>query len=220
MKKIMLGIALLGVLLFPFQVLASDEVVSQNLEEVLKAEEIDYDFSNYKETDKQIPIYLFRGSGCSFCNRFLTYISSIVDEYGKYFKVVSYEVWGNKANNNLMKKVADFLDETANGVPFIVIGDKVFAGYTSAYDEEIKTAITDLYNSKDKYDVFKKMEEAEKEKNKSTSNTSSTTVIVWNIVITGLAVAGILFYDHSQYQKLNDRLDKMEKVIEKSKSKK
>lgn len=132
-----------------------------NLEGALTEENIDHDLSSYKEDDKQATIYLFRGNGCSHCRAFLTFLNSIVPEYGKYFKVVSYEVWYDQNNGELMDKVSTFLDQKATGVPFIVIGDQVFGGYGERYNDSIKKAITDLYNSNNKYDVFEEMEKSE-----------------------------------------------------------
>lgn len=173
-----------------------------NLEEALKEEEIEHDLSSYKESDDQAIIYLFRGNGCGYCRRFLTFLNSIVPEYGKYFKVVSYEVWGDSENKKLMNKVAEFLEKDAGGVPFIVIGDQAFEGYASDYDEDIKKAIKDLYNSKDKYDVLKEMEKAQNQTNQESNGTSSTSVIIWNIVFTCLATAAVIGYNTIRFNKI------------------
>ena len=177
-----------------------------NLEEALKEEEIEHDLSSYKESDDQAIIYLFRGNGCGYCRRFLTFLNSIVPEYGKYFKVVSYEVWGDSENKKLMNKVAEFLEKDAGGVPFIVIGDQAFEGYASDYDEDIKKAIKDLYNSKDKYDVLKEMEKAKNQTNQESNGTSSTSVIIWNIVFTCLATAAVIGYNTIRFNKIEKML--------------
>lgn len=133
------------------------DAVSMNLDSTLNDESIEKKYSNYNETDDQITIYLFRGKGCGYCKAFLTFLSSITQEYGKYFKLKSFEVWYNENNSALMNEVAKYLNEPAEGVPYIVIGDKVFAGYTTAYDEDIKTAITNLYNipKENRIDILK-----------------------------------------------------------------
>lgn len=157
-KHIIIGLLLI-LLIIPLDVKAEEkEYKTMNLDEALTQEEIKHDFSNYKETDDQITIYLFRGNGCHFCQDFLNFLNSIIDEYGKYFKVVSYETWYNKDNSDLLNEVSTFMGKSAKGaVPYIIIGDKVFSGYNSKYDEEIKTAVKDLYNNKDRYDVFEDM---------------------------------------------------------------
>ena len=159
-KKLLLFVAMcLLVLPITTKAISIDKYNTLNLKEALKDEEIDEAFKNYKENDKQVTIYLFRGKGCAFCRAFLTFLNSITDEYGKYFKVVSFEVWNDAENSALLSSVAAFMNKELEGVPFIVIGDKVFDGYTEAYDEDIKSTIKELYDSKDRYDVFAEMTE-------------------------------------------------------------
>ncbi len=181
-----------------------------NLDEALTEEEIEHDFSEYKETDEQITIYLFRGKGCAYCRAFLTFLNSIVDDYGKYFKVVSYEVWNDTTNNNLLSEVSTFLNEPADGVPYIIIGDKVFGGYSEAYDEDIKKAIVDLYNSSDRYDVF-----AEMEKTTSSNPVSTTAVVVWNLLFVITSTTIIIITNHYNNKKIMLRLDALENNLKK-----
>lgn len=196
MKKKILGILCIGLLLIPGQTLANTKIyTTMNLEEALTEEQIEHDLSNYKETDDQAIIYLFRGNGCSVCRNFLTFLNSIVDEYGQYFKVVSYEVWYDQNNNALLEEVADFLDTNVQGVPFIVIGDQVFPGYMSSYDEQIKAAIMNQYESKNSYDVMK---ELEKSKNKMDP---TVVIILWNLVfIAGATVIIVLYFNNKNKQ--------------------
>lgn len=77
---------------------SSNSYNTLNLEEALKQEGIESKLENYKETDKQITIYLFRGNGCTYCRNFLSFLNDIAEEYGSYFKVVSYETWYDQAN--------------------------------------------------------------------------------------------------------------------------
>ena len=212
MKK--MGIILVGILMVfacAYNKVSAATYNTLNLEGALKAESLDYDLSSYKESDNQAIVYLFRGDGCGYCRRFLTFLNSIVPEYGKYFKVVSYEVWKDSANKKLMGQVADFLEKDASGVPFIVIGDKVFEGYASDYDDDIKNAIKDLYNSKNKYDVFKEMENAKNNTTSENNNTSSTSVIIWNLVFVVLAGAAVIYYNARRFNKLEEQIVKISK---------
>jgi hypothetical protein len=56
-----------------------------------------------------------------------------------------------------MKKVANFTGEEAGGVPFIVIGEKVFGGYIDSWNDQIKEAIDTAYKNGNDYDVFEEM---------------------------------------------------------------
>ena len=103
MKKKILLIAMLTLLLMPLTTFAEEkkEYPSMNFEETLKAEDIELKNKDYKEKDDQITIYMFRGSGCSYCKAFLEYLNEISKEYGKYFQLKSYDVWTDKNNAEL-----------------------------------------------------------------------------------------------------------------------
>ena len=177
MKKIMA--ILLVLLLMPTIVFAKDPE-SMSLEDALKEEEIEYDLGDYQESDQKVNVYLFRGKGCSHCYEFLEYVSKdLIKESGEYFNLVTYEVWNNEDNKEVMDKVAEYLGEEAGGVPFIVIGDKVFAGYAESMNDEMKEAIKKLYDSEDRYDVIKKLETDPSVKDKKKSKNDSTMTVVF-----------------------------------------
>ena len=112
---------------------------------------------NYEETEDQITIYLFRGAGCTYCKSFLNFLNSITDEYGKYFELVDYEVWYSEENSNLLSKVKNELNDISTGVPYILIGDKKFVGYSNSIDEQIKETIKSEYDNKNYNDIVEKV---------------------------------------------------------------
>lgn len=219
MKNKILCFLLLCLVLLPFEVSASEKTYkTMNFEEILTEEKIEHDLTNYKETDDQAIIYLFRGTNCGYCQRFLTFLNSIVDDYGKYFKVVSYEVWYDSNNAELMNEVAEFLGTKAEGVPFIVIGEQVFPGYTSSYDDAIKEAIMEQYESKNSYDVFNEM--SKKKTNKTEiRETSSTSIIIWNLVFISVATIIVLVYVNSKNKTIIDELKEIKMDINQKHSK-
>lgn len=152
--------------------------------ETLKSEEITEEFKNYSESDNQVPIYMFRGQGCGYCKAFLNFLNGIATEYGKYFKLVSFETWYNEENSALLKTISNFVENPAQGVPFIIIGEHVFPGYASDYDESIKTAIMEQYNASTKYDVFDAYNDSLNNKSSESGSTSSTAIIIWDLVFT------------------------------------
>ena len=204
MKKIYFTlITLMLLVMVPFNVKAKE--VSTGLLETLKAEGITPSFKNYKENDNQVIIYLFRGSGCPHCYDFLEFLDSIADEYGKKFKLVSYEVYYNQDNLDLKNKVGDFLEQPSSGVPYIVIGDKVFIGYGDSYADQVKSKIDEMYKLKksERYDVMKEMNKKEMD--------PSTKVIIANVIITALASLGIVCYTNQKYKQLSLELNKANK---------
>ena len=195
MKKIITFLLL--VLTFPSLVLAAPAYKSLSLEEALKDEKIEYDLGDYTETDDKVTIYLFRGKGCSHCYEFLEYVSSsLVKEYGQYFKIKTYEVWNNSDNAKLMQDVSNYLKDDASGVPYIIIGDKTFNGYAESMNEDIKTAIKNLYDSEEKYDVLEQMEK-NPQKTKKTKQSSSTFTIIF-IIVAATVIALLLFNNKEQ----------------------
>lgn len=189
-----------------------------NLEKTLAEEEITPEFENYKENDKQITIYLFRGKGCGYCRSFLTFLNGITNEYGKYFKLVSFETWYDKDNNELLSEISNFVGQSAQGVPYIVIGDQIFPGYASSYDEGIKEAITTLYDSDDRYDIFeeynKKIDEEEK-----AANAGTTKTIVWNFVFVSVATIIMVIVVKSAENNILEELAMNGKTVSHAKTK-
>ena len=77
----------------------------------------------------KVNVYLFRGEGCGFCASALSFFDSIEEEYGKYYNLITYEVFKDVENAEFLNQVAEYLDTTISGVPFIIIGDKTYPGF-------------------------------------------------------------------------------------------
>ena len=101
------------------------------------------------EEDK-INIYFFWGDGCPHCEELFTFLESIKSEYNEYFNLYGFEVWYNEDNGQIMDYFQEELDETvgSRSVPYYIIGDKSFAGYTSSMNEEILDTIKEKYNNR------------------------------------------------------------------------
>ena len=204
-KKLLLLFLLFGLIILPTTIKAETKYNSLNFKEALADEQIEEKFKEYKETDDQVTIYLFRGKGCGFCRSFLEFMNSITDEYGKYFKIVSYEVWGDSANSQLLNEVSNFLGKSAGGVPYIIIGERVFTGYSSSSDEDIKATIKEMYDTKvkNRYDVLKEMKKNGKDSSDSSlSNSSVWIIIICNLVITVVASLFIMSHINNKYNDL------------------
>ena len=214
-KKIAIIALMLLSIIIPVKAFAKEQYKTLNLKETLAEEGIEEKFSNYKETDDQITIYMFRGKGCAYCRKFLEFLNGITDEYGKYFKLVSFESWYNEENSNLLGEISTFMGEQASGVPYIIIGDKVFGGYTESYDESIKNAIKTLYDSKDRYDVFEEYEYSKKWD--KILNPSNFTVIIWTICLVAVSTVVIVLTNRANTKKIvvaieNNKVSKTDEV--------
>lgn len=103
--------------------------------------------SDIKFNDKKINIYVFWGNGCPHCAALANYLlADIPPEYMNYYDVYSFEVWENKDNRTLMQEFADKLNYKASGVPFMIIGNKHLAGYSSGMNDQLLTIIKEQYD--------------------------------------------------------------------------
>ncbi|MBR3229495.1 MAG: hypothetical protein IKF91_01555 [Bacilli bacterium] len=188
---------LLLILLMPSLVLAAS-YESKTLSETLQDEEIESDLEGYDDNEEKPVIYLFRGKGCSHCYEFLEYVSSdLVKEKGDKFRLVTYEVWNNEANGELMQKVADYFKEDASGVPYIIIGDKTFNGYAKSMNKEIEEAIDKLNESEEKFDVLTKIDMKSSSKKEKKSKQDNTFTIVFML----FAVVALIVLVVTSYRK-------------------
>lgn len=207
-KKLLVILLISLVMLLPLKTFAKtyyDGYETKNLKETLEAEGITLENKEYSESKKQATIYLFRGDGCGYCKRFLEFLNSISKEEGKYFKVVSFEVWGNKKNAELLEKVAKVTGEQAGGVPYIVIGKKVFPGYIAEWNDDIKAAIKEQYKD-NSYDVFDDVAKADKAANGD--SISSTSVVIWNFVFILISTVVIVCFINFKSKKILEAASK------------
>lgn len=214
MKKLL--IVFLMVFMFMSSIYAETEYKVMNFDEVLTEEGIEHDFSNYTESDDKITIYFFRGKGCKFCRAFLSYLNDIVPEYGKYFNVVAYDVWNDRNSDKLLDEVSEFLNQPSEGIPYAIIGDTVFNGYSTDYDEAIKETIKKEYNKKKRYDVLFEMKESKENENK----VDFTPVYVTCGIISLVTISGFV-YSTIRINKLSNDIKELskKKKVKKGKSK-
>lgn len=104
----------------------------------------------------EVNLYFFHGNGCPHCEDAATWFEEIEEEYGQYFNLVSYEVWYDKENSNLMNAVAEVRKETADGVPYIIIGNQSWSGFADDYKEDMLAKIKSEYEQDvtERYDVM------------------------------------------------------------------
>ena len=144
----------------------------------------------------KINVYIFRGEGCPHCEEAIEWFDNTLskdEEYSKYYKLVKYEVWYDQTNSDLMQNVAKELGTEASGVPFIVIGEKYFSGFSATSSpEQIKKAIKDAYENENYQDVV----EAVKKGNSIKKNESKTPILPIIIVssIAIVVVLGLVFF--------------------------
>ena len=173
MKKFSyLVVLLIALFVFPFGVLA-EETTDTTTEEPVE------------EVSKEVPIYFFFGDGCSYCAAAKKWFKEIESEYGSKFEIKAFETWYSQENAELMQKVAGARKETADGVPYIIIGDKSWNGFDSSYEEDMINQIKSVYaqDVKDRYDIMTLLTDSKT--SKKDSNASDILVLLAIIVVAG-----------------------------------
>lgn len=171
--KLLFFIVLACVLVLPFGVFAEEETTTETV-------------------NREVTLYFFRGEGCSHCAEFESWLEEIEPDYGDLFKVVDYETWYNKDNQELMSKVAEARGETAEGVPYIIIGNKSWNGFAEDYKEEIISEIQSLYETDpdSRYDVMDYVKTGNKASEKLTSGDYIATIVI--ALVSLLVIFGII----------------------------
>ena len=165
---------------------------------------------------EKVVIYFFRGEGCSHCAEAEKFFDGLKndDEYKDLFEIKDYEVWYNKANDELKNKVADFLGDKVGGVPYIIIGGKSWNGYTSSYGEEMKTQIKATYENDSFVDEIKGVIEG-------TTTKKNDVVGIVIMVCSVILIGGAIYYARkSEYvtegeEKKDEKNMESEKIAEK-----
>ncbi len=144
----------------------------------------------------KVNVYLFRGEGCPHCEEAIEWFDDTLskdEEYSKYYDLVKYEVWYDQDNAELMDKVAKELGTEASGVPFIVIGDKYFSGFSATSSpEKIKEAIKEQYDNKDYQDVVEAVKKGSSIEKKN-DNSSILPIIIASVVAIVTVLALVFF---------------------------
>ena len=131
MKRVV-KILLLILLIVPFNVFA----YSSDYNDVVAP------ITGTKVDNKKINLYMFKGDGCPHCAQEEKWLKEITNEYGDYLNIYEFEVWYNEENSNYLNEVRNVLGDTkSNGVPYTVIGDSYFVGYSEAIGSRIESKI-------------------------------------------------------------------------------
>ena len=191
MKKLKLLVMLLAaVLVLPFAVMAEEGDEAVATEETSEAQTEATDQSN------EVKVYFFRGEGCPHCQEAEEWFKSIEGDYGSKFEIVDYETWYNEDNAKLMEKVAASRDETADGVPYIIIGDQSWSGFDTSYEDEILSKIDEVFAQpvSDRADALANVDNGKNAAGKKDSKDSGSDVLALVIVLLVIGLGGFGIY--------------------------
>ncbi|MDO9509984.1 MAG: hypothetical protein Q7J14_01700 [Candidatus Magasanikbacteria bacterium] len=86
-------------------------------------------FVSPASAQEEVNLYFFWGNGCPHCFKEEELLEQFKNKY-PYLRVYSYEVYGDFKNMILLQKIATKLDARVDGIPFTIIGDKYFSGFS------------------------------------------------------------------------------------------
>lgn len=101
----------------------------------------------------QVNLYLFEGRGCPHCKQEKEWLETIKKKYSN-LNVYEYEVWYSKDNAKLLQDIQNKLGTTATGVPYTVIANKVYIGFSDVIKDEMEDQLSSLIMA-DKNDNMK-----------------------------------------------------------------
>lgn len=143
MKKYirLLFIFIIGVIVFlPFNSYALSDDYKDILADIVDVE---------KEEDK-INIYLFYGDGCPHCEKEMKLLKQLKDKYDNAINLYFYESWHDDDNRELLFKAKKmFKLEENERVPFTVIGEKHYMGYSEFVGTDIEKRIRNYLEFED-----------------------------------------------------------------------
>ena len=189
---------------------------------------------NAKTTKKAekgpINFYIFYGSTCGYCQKLHNYTATLEKDktINSKFRIVDYEVWGDKNNSDLMTKVGSYFNFNVDGVPFYVIGDQYFTGFSEeSSPEKIVKAINEEYSDSNYVDVVAGIQDGSIKVDSTGSNTKTeekkkNDVVGYVILgITAAVVVAILFgrSNASEYVEPDSETDMEVEKTEKQESK-
>ena len=95
--------------------------------------------------DNLVNIYLFHSKSCKHCNEEIKLLKELENKYDN-IKIYKFEISeGN--NSKLFNEVTNLFNTSTLGVPFTIIGDKYFYGYSTEYSKRSFIASIEYYSN-------------------------------------------------------------------------
>ena len=131
------------ILLIPFSVLGLSSDYEDNVASIVNKE---------TEEDK-INMYLFEGQECPHCKQEKEWLNIIKSHYSDKINVYEFEVWHNADNAVLMQKVQDTLETDVKSVPYMIIGDKTYVGFSDTIKSDMEQQLSSLLGEEVNYNI-------------------------------------------------------------------
>ena len=87
----------------------------------------------------EVNIYFFYSDGCNYCSQEKAYLEALKERYFN-IRIYSYDI-SSDINNNLMKQAKELYNVDQSGIPFTIIGDSTFLGFSQSKKCEMEKKI-------------------------------------------------------------------------------
>ena len=131
MKKKVLYLLTILLLLIPINIYAISDKYIDKVSEITET----------KIEDNKINLYLFKGAECPHCAEEKKWLKTIEEDYKDYINIYEFEVWHNEENARKLSQVKEKMKSTTNSVPFTVIGNYYFVGFSETTASNMENKI-------------------------------------------------------------------------------
>lgn len=101
--------------------------------------------TNIKAEENLVNLYLFYSNTCPHCEAEMELLDELQEDYDN-LKIYKYEISENE-NSLLLSKVSEMFDINVTGVPFTIIGEKTFFGYSEENSKKKFIGAIEYYSS-------------------------------------------------------------------------
>lgn len=89
----------------------------------------------------EVNVYFFYSDDCNFCSQEKAYLEALKQRYSN-MRIYKYEV-SSDANLALMNQAKALYEINEGGVPFTIIGDKTYLGFSQAKKSQMQQSVYD-----------------------------------------------------------------------------
>ena len=101
--------------------------------------------SNIRAEKNLVNLYLFYSNTCSHCEAEMKLLDELQEDYDN-LRIYKYEISEDK-NSLLLSKVSEIFNTNVTGVPFTIIGEKTFFGYSEENSKKKFVGTIEYYSS-------------------------------------------------------------------------
>lgn len=131
MKKKILYILTLLILIIPLNTYAISDKYKDKVAPI----------TNTEVEENKINLYLFKGAECPHCAEEKEWLEQIKEDYKDYINIYEFEVWHNEDNAKMLDQVKIEMKSNSDSVPFTVIGNYYFVGFSKTVASNIENRI-------------------------------------------------------------------------------